>query len=49
MIGALQLKYNRGRQATITSELVDIITGASGKFPLYYLSFYCYLHGSLAL
>jgi len=29
MIGALQLQYNRGRQATITNELVDIITGAS--------------------
>ena len=29
MINALQLKYNRGRQATITSELVDIITGQS--------------------
>jgi hypothetical protein len=27
MIGALQLKYNRGRQAAITNELVDIITG----------------------
>ncbi|KAI0289985.1 ATP synthase F1 gamma [Russula brevipes] len=29
MISALQLKYNRGRQAAITNELVDIITGAS--------------------
>ncbi|KAJ7689338.1 ATPase, F1 complex, gamma subunit domain-containing protein [Mycena rosella] len=29
MIGALQMKYNRGRQAAITNELVDIITGAS--------------------
>ncbi|KAI0340279.1 ATP synthase F1 gamma [Trametopsis cervina] len=29
MIGNLQLKYNRGRQAAITNELVDIITGAS--------------------
>lgn len=29
MIGALQLQYNRGRQASITNELVDIITGAS--------------------
>lgn len=27
MIGALQLQYNRGRQASITNELVDIITG----------------------
>lgn len=29
MIGSLQLKYNRGRQAVITNELIDIITGAS--------------------
>lgn len=29
MISALQLQYNRGRQAAITNELVDIITGAS--------------------
>ncbi|KAF7294457.1 Importin N-terminal domain-containing protein [Mycena kentingensis (nom. inval.)] len=29
MITALQMKYNRGRQASITNELVDIITGAS--------------------
>jgi len=29
MINALQLQYNRGRQASITNELVDIITGAS--------------------
>ena len=28
MIANLQLKYNRGRQAAITNELVDIITGA---------------------
>jgi ATP synthase F1 gamma subunit len=27
MISALQMKYNRGRQAAITNELVDIITG----------------------
>lgn len=27
MIAALQLKYNRGRQASITNDLVDIITG----------------------
>jgi hypothetical protein len=27
MIGSLQMKYNRGRQAAITNELVDIITG----------------------
>ena len=29
MIGSLQMKYNRGRQAAITNELVDIITGMS--------------------
>lgn len=29
MIGKLQMQYNRGRQASITNELVDIITGAS--------------------
>jgi F-type H+-transporting ATPase subunit gamma len=29
MIGSLQIKYNRGRQAAITNELIDIITGAS--------------------
>ncbi|KAJ7050488.1 ATPase, F1 complex, gamma subunit domain-containing protein [Mycena amicta] len=29
MITSLQMKYNRGRQASITNELVDIITGAS--------------------
>jgi len=29
MFGSLQLQYNRGRQAVITTELIDIITGAS--------------------
>ena len=29
MIGSLQMQYNRGRQAAITNELVDIITGSS--------------------
>jgi len=29
MIGRLQMQYNRGRQAVITNELIDIITGAS--------------------
>ncbi|KAL7424864.1 atp3 gamma subunit of the F1 sector of mitochondrial F1F0 ATP synthase [Cryptotrichosporon argae] len=29
MMGSLQLQYNRGRQAVITTELIDIITGAS--------------------
>lgn len=28
MINKLQMQYNRGRQASITNELVDIITGA---------------------
>ena len=28
MIGRLQMQYNRGRQASITNELVDIITGS---------------------
>jgi hypothetical protein len=28
MISSLQMQYNRGRQAAITNELVDIITGA---------------------
>jgi hypothetical protein len=27
MITSLQMQYNRGRQASITNELVDIITG----------------------
>jgi hypothetical protein len=31
MISSLTMKYNRGRQASITNELVDIITGASGE------------------
>jgi len=29
MIQKLTLSYNRGRQAVITNELIDIITGAS--------------------
>lgn len=29
MMGSLQLQFNRGRQAVITNELIDIITGAS--------------------
>lgn len=29
MMGSLQLQFNRGRQAVITTELIDIITGAS--------------------
>jgi hypothetical protein len=38
MINALQLKYNRGRQAAITNELVDIITGAACVHPVSCLS-----------
>jgi hypothetical protein len=34
MISSLRMKYNRGRQAAITNELVDIITGASGASPV---------------
>ena len=34
MISSLQMKYNRGRQAAITNELVDIITG---KFQIFTL------------
>lgn len=37
MIGALTMKYNRGRQASITNELVDIITGASGMYQFFFL------------
>lgn len=33
MIGSLQMQYNRGRQASITNELVDIITGSRLKSP----------------
>ncbi|OBZ76294.1 ATP synthase subunit gamma, mitochondrial [Grifola frondosa] len=33
MINRLQMQYNRGRQAAITNELVDIITGASALLP----------------
>lgn len=32
MIGSLTMQYNRGRQAAITNELVDIITGALQTF-----------------
>lgn len=28
MIGALQIKYNRTRQAVITTELIEIISGS---------------------
>lgn len=33
MIDSLTLQYNRGRQAAITNELVDIITGECCNFP----------------
>jgi len=32
MIASLNMRYNRGRQAAITNELVDIITGMSTLF-----------------
>ena len=32
MISRLQMQYNRGRQAAITNELVDIITGKSSVY-----------------
>jgi ATP synthase F1 gamma subunit len=38
MIGTLQLRYNRGRQAAITNELVDIITGLSFFTSIFYHS-----------
>jgi hypothetical protein len=41
MISSLQMKYNRGRQAAITNELVDIITGASGACHSCLSSFLC--------
>ena len=37
MIASLQMKYNRGRQAAITSELVDIITGMYWHFSFRFL------------
>ena len=41
MIGSLQMKYNRGRQAAITNELVDIITG---KFTFPHIPYRIALH-----
>ena len=35
MISSLQMKYNRGRQAAITNELVDIITGKCRRMMRY--------------
>lgn len=44
MIEKLQMQFNRMRQATITNELVDIITGASGaSFLLAFFSFLFFL------
>jgi F-type H+-transporting ATPase subunit gamma len=40
MIGSLQMKYNRGRQAAITNELVDIITGTFKFSPCFPISVY---------
>lgn len=42
MIGSLQMQYNRGRQAAITNELVDIITGKWSLTKLAILS-HCFL------
>jgi len=36
MIARLQMQYNRGRQAAITNELVDIITGKLFVCPMYF-------------
>lgn len=38
MISSLQMQYNRGRQAAITNELVDIITGMSCFLPTLWFS-----------
>lgn len=35
MIGSLQLQYNRGRQAVITNELIDIITVSAAERSLW--------------
>ena len=52
MISRLQMQYNRGRQAAITNELVDIITGK----PIYNSEMYwssdvhaCQISGASAL
>jgi len=37
MIARLQMQYNRGRQAAITNELVDIITGKLFVCIIYFL------------
>ena len=41
MINRLTMQYNRGRQAAITNELVDIITGMSRRWSLYLQSLNC--------
>lgn len=41
MIGSLQMQYNRGRQAAITNELVDIITGSCLMLPVDKIGLIC--------
>jgi len=43
MIGKLQMQFNRGRQAAITNELVDIITGTLLSFPTTFSSLHLLL------
>ena len=49
MISKLQMQYNRGRQASITNELVDIITGMSRLWSLYLQSLNRLFPGASAL
>lgn len=42
MIGSLQMQYNRGRQAAITNELVDIITGNDFSLSFMEIISYCF-------
>ena len=49
MINSLQMQYNRGRQAAITNELVDIITGALLPFFASEQSLFCRFTGASAL
>ena len=43
MIGKLQMQFNRGRQAAITNELVDIITGTLLSFSTTFSSLHLWL------
>ena len=43
MIGSLKMKYNRRRQAAITNELVDIITGMLLRSLLVFCSYKSFL------